>query len=91
MGIYVCVAVNMVGERESEKAQLSVFGKKSDIHSLTGTKKNKVYVFFLGYLLHTSTYGIYHSVKSIFSMLCVLPTSRTTSVCAAACEPGGLG
>ncbi|KAM8835136.1 roundabout homolog 2-like isoform 1-T1 [Synchiropus picturatus] len=25
VGIYVCVAVNMVGERESEKAQLSVF------------------------------------------------------------------
>lgn len=24
------------------------------------------------------------------SMLCVLPTSRETSVCAAACEPGGL-
>lgn len=26
-GIYVCVAANMVGERESEKAQLSVFGE----------------------------------------------------------------
>lgn len=32
-GIYVCVATNMVGERESEKAQLSVFGKKFDTHS----------------------------------------------------------
>lgn len=31
VGIYVCVAINMVGERESEKAQLSVFGK-SEIH-----------------------------------------------------------
>lgn len=28
VGIYVCVAANMVGERESEKAQLSVFGKR---------------------------------------------------------------
>lgn len=28
-GIYVCVAANMVGERESEKAQLSVFGERS--------------------------------------------------------------
>lgn len=27
VGIYVCVATNMVGERDSEKAQLSVFGK----------------------------------------------------------------
>lgn len=27
VGIYVCVATNMVAERESEKAQLSVFGK----------------------------------------------------------------
>lgn len=30
-GIYVCVAANMVGERKSEKAQLSVFGKKHEI------------------------------------------------------------
>lgn len=29
-GIYVCVAANMVGERESEKAQLSVFGEYSE-------------------------------------------------------------
>lgn len=28
-GIYVCVAANMVGERESEKAQFSVFGEYS--------------------------------------------------------------
>ena len=26
-GMYVCVATNMVGERDSETAQLSVFGK----------------------------------------------------------------
>ena len=26
-GMYVCVATNMVGEKESETAQLSVFGK----------------------------------------------------------------
>lgn len=31
----------MVGERESEKAQLSVFGKKSDMHSLPGSKSNR--------------------------------------------------
>lgn len=37
VGIYVCVAANMVGERESEKAQLSVFGKKPHIRS----KSNK--------------------------------------------------
>lgn len=30
-GIYVCVAANMVGERKSDKAQLSVFGKKHEI------------------------------------------------------------
>lgn len=30
-GIYVCVAANMVGERKSEKAQLSIFGKKHEI------------------------------------------------------------
>ena len=28
-GMYVCVATNMVGERDSEMAQLSVFGKGS--------------------------------------------------------------
>lgn len=33
-GIYVCVAANMVGERDSEKAQLSVFGKKIHTNSL---------------------------------------------------------
>lgn len=35
----------MVGERESEKAQLSVFGKKSDRHSLQGSKWNKACLF----------------------------------------------
>lgn len=69
-GIYVCVATNMVGERESEKAQLSVFGKKSDIHSFLAQKGIK-HNFFLRYLLHTSTYSIHHSVKNIFSIYVV--------------------
>lgn len=66
-GIYVCVAANMVGERESEKAQLSVFGK-----TLPGIKRNKTLLFFsLPHLLHTSTYSIYHSVESILAIYVV--------------------
>lgn len=39
-GIYVCVAANMVGERESEKAQLSVFGKKYDVRIFPSFKRD---------------------------------------------------
>lgn len=70
-GIYVCVAANMVGERDSEKAQLSVFGKKPDS-----------YVRLLQHLHHLNTLSK-HVSGACFS-------SRKTSVCAAASEPGGL-
>lgn len=31
-GMYVCVGTNMVGERDSETAQLTVFGKRKHRH-----------------------------------------------------------
>lgn len=33
-GMYVCVATNMVGERDSEPAQLVVFGKLDELFNL---------------------------------------------------------
>lgn len=81
-GTYVCVATNMVGERESEKAQLSVFGKMSDKQQQT--MKNSP--FFKSH----SAFAAMSKVH-LAAMLCVLPTSRKTSVRATTCEPGGLG
>lgn len=72
----------MVGERESEKAQLSVFGKKYGITIF-------LHPFFTRYL-HTSRVFITPSKVYLESMLCVLPTSRKTSVCSTASESGGL-
>lgn len=86
-GIYVCVAANMVGERESEKAQLSVFGK-----TLPGIKRNKTLLFFLSRIYCTPAHTVFIAQSKVYSpsTLCLLPASRKTSVCAAACEPGGL-
>lgn len=87
VGIYVCVAANMVGERESEKAQLSVFGKKPHIRS----KSNKAWLFHVCGIYWTPAYAVFTTLSKVYlaSVLCVLPTSRKTGVCATACEPGG--
>lgn len=53
-GIYVCAAANMVGERDSEKAQLSVFGKKSDTHICSVQKiidHSFFFFFFATYII----------------------------------------
>lgn len=87
-GIYVCVAANMVGERDSEKAQLSVFGKKSDTHICSVQKiiDHSFFFFFFCHLHHLTSI----SKVNFASVLSFLPTSRKTSVCATASEPGGL-
>lgn len=54
-GIYVCVATNMVGERESEKAQLSVFGEYAETW-----KKIKMFPIFPRFAAHFK-----HMLKSM--------------------------
>ncbi len=86
---YMCVWPLTWLEREKVKKLSFQCLVRSLTYTVCFAQKEIKHNIFLRYLLHTSTYSIYHSAKSIFSIYFVA-TSRKTSVCATACEPGGL-
>lgn len=88
MGGYTCVWRPTWSEKERVKKRSS----RCLVRRSPESKGIKHYFFFLShiYCILAHTVFITQWKAYLLSMLCLLPTSRKTSVCAAACEPGGL-